>query len=156
TEMHPLVRWQFRGGIAEKDRKAFLFTNVVDSKGIRYDMPVAVGAIATNSAIYRMAMNVARNEDIGPAWERAIADPIAPRVVKSAPCHDIVITGAELEGRGRGLEALPIPISTPGFDAAPYLTATCVITRDPDSGIQNIGTYRGHLKSSTRFGMMTL
>ena len=26
TEMHPLVRWQFRGGIAEPDRKAFLFT----------------------------------------------------------------------------------------------------------------------------------
>ena len=23
-EMHPLVRWQFRGGIKEKDRKAFL------------------------------------------------------------------------------------------------------------------------------------
>ena len=33
TEMHPLVRWQFRGGIAEAERKAFLFTNVVDSKG---------------------------------------------------------------------------------------------------------------------------
>src|SRR5207342_3337909 len=33
TEMHPLVRWQFRGGIEEKDRKAFLFTNVIDSKG---------------------------------------------------------------------------------------------------------------------------
>src|SRR5258705_11496404 len=27
TEMHPLVRWQFRVGIEEKDRKAFLFTN---------------------------------------------------------------------------------------------------------------------------------
>ena len=24
-EMHPLVRWQFRGGIKEKERKAFLF-----------------------------------------------------------------------------------------------------------------------------------
>ena len=24
TEMHPLVRWQYRGGIEEKDRKAFL------------------------------------------------------------------------------------------------------------------------------------
>jgi len=23
TELHPLVRWQFRGGIAEPDRKAF-------------------------------------------------------------------------------------------------------------------------------------
>jgi len=31
TEMHPLVRWQFRGGIAEADRKAFLFTNIIDS-----------------------------------------------------------------------------------------------------------------------------
>ena len=31
TEMHALVRWQFRGGIAESDRKAFLFENVVDS-----------------------------------------------------------------------------------------------------------------------------
>src|SRR5438270_2830941 len=43
TELHPLVRWQFRGGIAEKDRKAFLFTHVVDSTGRRYDLPVAVG-----------------------------------------------------------------------------------------------------------------
>ena len=33
TELHPLVRWQFRGGIPEKERKAFLFTNVVDGKG---------------------------------------------------------------------------------------------------------------------------
>ena len=30
TEMHPLVRWQFRGGIAEKERKALLSTNVTD------------------------------------------------------------------------------------------------------------------------------
>jgi len=45
TEMHPLVRWQFRGGIAEKDRKAFLFTNIVDSKGRRYDIPVVVARL---------------------------------------------------------------------------------------------------------------
>jgi len=48
TEMHPLVRWQFRGGIEEKDRKAFLFTNVVDAKGKKYDIPVVVGALAAN------------------------------------------------------------------------------------------------------------
>src|SRR5712691_5547640 len=46
TEMHPLVRWQFRGGIEEPDRKAFLFTNVIDSKGKKYDIPVAVGVLA--------------------------------------------------------------------------------------------------------------
>jgi 4-hydroxy-3-polyprenylbenzoate decarboxylase len=43
TEMHPLVRWQFRGGLPERERKAFLFTNVIDSKGKHYDIPVVVG-----------------------------------------------------------------------------------------------------------------
>jgi UbiD family decarboxylase len=154
TEMHPLVRWQFRGGIAEQDRKAFLFTNIVDSRGRRYDLPVVVGAFAANPAIYRIGMNVARNEDIGPRWEHAIAHPVPPRVVEEAPCHDVVIAGRDLETGG--LDSLPIPISTPGFDAAPYLTATCVISRDPDTGVQNIGTYRAQLKSATRLGMMTL
>ena len=61
TEMHPLVRWQFRGGIAEADRKAFLFTNVTDSKGRKYDMPVVIGALAANADIYRIGMAVELN-----------------------------------------------------------------------------------------------
>ena len=85
-----------------------------------------------------------------------MANPDCRRVVESGPVHDIVITGEDLKGPGKGLESLPIPISTPGFDAAPYLTMTSVITRDPVSGIQNMGTYRGHLKSPTRLGMMML
>ncbi|HSV22786.1 MAG TPA: hypothetical protein VLJ17_07130, partial [Xanthobacteraceae bacterium] len=56
TEMHPLVRWQFRGGIEEKDRKAFLFTNVVDSKKRKYNIPVAVGVLAANREIYRIGI----------------------------------------------------------------------------------------------------
>src|ERR1700733_4356978 len=103
SELHPLVRWQYRGGIAERDRKAFLFTNVVDAKGRRYDIPVVVGAYAATAEIYRVGMNVATLAEIGPAWERAIANPIAPHVVEDAPCHDIVLTGAELAGPGRGL-----------------------------------------------------
>jgi 4-hydroxy-3-polyprenylbenzoate decarboxylase len=156
TEMHPLVRWQFRGGISESDRKAFLFTNVVDSKGRRYDIPVLIGAYAANRDIYRIGMNVDRLDDIGPAWERAIANPIPPRVVASGPVHDIVVTGDELKRPGGGLESLPIPISTPGFDAAPYLTMTGVITRDPETGVQNLATYRCQLKGPARLGLMTL
>ena len=155
TEIHPLVRWQFRGGIAEKDRKAFLFSNIVDSIGRRYDTPVAIGVYAANAEIYRIGMNAPRLEDIGAAWENAVANPVPPRIVNEAPCHDIVLTGRDIEGAGKGLEALPVPISTPGFDAAPFLTATCVITRDPKTGVQNVGTYRGHLKAPTRLGMMT-
>ena len=77
TELHPLVRWQFVGGIPEDERRAFLFTNVVDAKGRRYDMPVAVGALASSPRIYAVGMG-RTVEDIGATWMRAIAHPIAP------------------------------------------------------------------------------
>ena len=52
-----------------------------------------------------------------------------------------------------GLKLLPVPISTPGFDAAPYFTATLCVTKDPESGIQNMGTYRAGLKATDRLGV---
>src|ERR1700681_4008120 len=69
TEMHPLVRWQFRGGIPEKERRAFLFSNIVDAKGRHYDVPVIIGSYAANPEIYRIGMNVDSIDDIGPAWQ---------------------------------------------------------------------------------------
>ena len=36
AELHPLVRWQFVGGLDEPERKAFLFTNVTDGRGRKY------------------------------------------------------------------------------------------------------------------------
>jgi 4-hydroxy-3-polyprenylbenzoate decarboxylase len=148
TELHPLVRWQFVGGVPEDKRRAFLFTNVVDSKGRKYDIPVAVGALAASPEIYAMGMGQPVDK-IGDAWMQAIGNPIPPVRVKSAPCQEVVITGDGLKAPG-GLAALPVPVSTPGFDSAPYLTATLCITRDPDSGVQNMGTYRAALKAADR------
>src|SRR6266851_7354945 len=96
TEMHPLVRWQFRGGIEEKDRKAFLFTNVTDSKGRKYDIPVLVGGLAANREIYRIGVNCPF-EEIDARWVKAAQNPLPPRIVENAPCHEIVITGTELD-----------------------------------------------------------
>lgn len=152
TELHPLVRWQFRGGIAEPDRKAFLFINVVDGKGGKYDIPVVVGALAASRKIYSVGMGCAI-EDIGKTWTRAIANPILPNIVKTAPCQDIVVMGKELNEPGKGLDSLPIPISTPGWDNGPYTTLSQYISKDPESGIQNMGIYRGQVKSPTRLGM---
>src|ERR671934_2475547 len=56
TELHPLVRWQFQGGLTEDQRRAFLFTNVTDSSGHRYDIPVAVGALAASPRTYAVGM----------------------------------------------------------------------------------------------------
>ena len=152
TEMHPLVRWQFRGGIAEKDRKAFLFNNVSDAKGKRYSIPVAVGVLATNREIYSIGM-ACDLDKIDETWNRAVAHPIPPKVVETAPCQEIVITGKALDKPGQGLDGLPIPISTPGWDVSPYTTLSQYITKDPDTGIQNMGIYRGQVKAPRRLGM---
>jgi UbiD family decarboxylase len=152
TEMHPLVRWQFRGGIEEKDRKAFLFTNVVDSKGRKYDIPVVVGALAANRDIYRLGLGCELDQ-IDATWKRAAANPVKPRLVEHAPCHEIVITGRELDRPGKGLDAIPVPISTPGWDNAPYTTLSQYITKDPETGVQNMGNYRGQVKGQRRLGM---
>jgi len=152
TELHPLVRWQFQGGLREDERRAFLFTNVVDGQGRRYDTPVAVGALAANARIYAVGMG-RPVEQIGDAWMAAIANPIAPVVVTAAPCQEVVIEGDALRQRDGGLKLLPVPISTPGYDAAPYLTATLCITQDPESGVRNMGTYRGQLKATDRLGV---
>ncbi len=150
--MHPLVRWQFRGGIAEKDRKAFLFTNVIDAKGRHYDIPVAVGALAANREIYRLGIGCALDQ-INETWNRAVAHPIPPRVVATAPCQEIVIAGKALDRKGNALDGIPVPISTPGWDVAPYTTLSQYITKDPDTGIQNMGIYRGQVKAPRRLGM---
>ena len=149
AELHPLVRWQFVGGIEEHERKAFLFTNVVDGRGRKYAFPVVVGALAANREIYCVGMR-AKAEEVQARWDHAIAHPIAPHIVVQAACQEVVIEGAALLGEGNGLDSLPIPVSTPGFDSAPTLTATNVITRDPDSGVQNQGTYRAALKAPDR------
>jgi 4-hydroxy-3-polyprenylbenzoate decarboxylase len=147
TELIPLVRWQFIGGVPEDERRAFLFTNVIDSKGRRYEMPVVVGALASSPAIYALGMG-RPVEAIGEAWMQAIANPIPPVATNDAPCQQVVVTGAEL--RTEGLKRLPVPVSTPGFDAAPYLTATLCVTRDPETGVRNMGTYRVALKAADR------
>src|SRR5579859_6912914 len=75
TELHPLVRWQFQGGLSEDERRAFLFTNVTDGNGRRYDVPVAIGALAASARIYAVGMG-RPVEQIGEAWLNAIAHPI--------------------------------------------------------------------------------
>src|SRR5436853_7055561 len=81
TELHPLVRLQFRG-LPESERKAFLFENVVDAHGRKFDIPVLVGGLAASAEIYALGMQC-RLEDIELVWTRAIEKQIPPVLVNS-------------------------------------------------------------------------
>ena len=150
TELMPLVRLQFRG-LPEEQRKAFIFESMVDVRGREYHTPVAVSALAGSTKIYSIGM-MCQPEEIEEKRAQAELHPCEPKLVDSGPVQEEVHVGDTLMEHG-GLDEFPIPISTPGYDPSPAITAPFWITRDPDSGIRNIGTYRVLLKSPTRTGI---
>ena len=50
TQLGPLFLLQDKG-LPKKQRKAFLFTNVFDSRGKKYDIPVAHGTLRVSADI---------------------------------------------------------------------------------------------------------
>ncbi|MDP2646886.1 MAG: UbiD family decarboxylase [Desulfobacterales bacterium] len=150
-ELHPLVRWQFRG-LAEKDRKAFLFENVIDAAGKKYDIPVLVAAHAPSTEIYAMAMNC-EPDQILEKWADSERNPIPPKMVAAGPVQEEIHVGDSLLEHG-GMGEFPVPISTPGFDSAPFLTAGNWVTKDPDTGIINVANHRAMVKAPLRLGCL--
>jgi 4-hydroxy-3-polyprenylbenzoate decarboxylase len=150
TQLHSLARLQFRG-LPDDERTAFLFENVVDSKGRKYESPVATAALAGSSQVYAIGM-MCKPEEISEKLAQAQLNPIEPSLVNDGPVHEEVHLGDKLLEHG-GLSEFPIPLTTPGYDASPYITAGCIVTKDPETGVPNIGLYRAQLKSPTRTGI---
>ncbi|HZV55543.1 MAG TPA: 4-hydroxy-3-polyprenylbenzoate decarboxylase [Rhodocyclaceae bacterium] len=61
---------------------------------------------------------------------------MAPKVVSSAPCHEVVWDGKDID-----LSRLPIQTCWPG-DVAPLITWGLTVTRGPNKARQNLGIYR--------------
>ena len=74
-----------------------------------------------------------------------VAD-LIPKKVKKASCQERVFTKGEL------LDMLPIIKCWPD-DGGPFITLPIVITKDPETGIQNAGMYRMHKCDSKTTGM---
>ena len=75
---------------------------------------------------------------------------MAPKVVSSAPCQEIVWQGKDVD-----LARLPIQTCWPG-DAAPLITWGLVVTRGPHKPRQNLGIYRQQLLGPNRLVMRWL
>lgn len=150
TEVHPVARCQFLG-LPEEQRTALLFENIVDVKGRKYEIPVLVASHAPSREVYAMGM-MCRISEIAEKWSRAILHPLEPKFIPTSPLFEEIHSGDRLLEHG-GLEEFPIPISTPGLDNAPYLTCANFVTKDPETGIRNVGNYRAMVKSKNRLGI---
>lgn len=153
TEICPLVRWQFQG-LDTDQRKGWLFENVTDSRGRSFDAKVAVSIIGASARLYAVAMGAENEGQIEKKWESAIRHPVEPVVVdrSKAPVKEHVIKGKDIVKSG-GVDSLPIPVVNPGTDPAAYFSAPIWITKDPDTGVYNAGTYRSQVKAPDRLGV---
>ncbi len=70
-----------------------------------------------------------------------------PKLVEKAPCQEII-----LQGKAVDLFKLPIIHCWPE-DAGRFITLPCVITKDPETGIRNVGMYRMQVFGPNQTGM---
>ncbi|HYA30195.1 MAG TPA: UbiD family decarboxylase [Acidobacteriota bacterium] len=146
TELMPLMRLQYRG-IPDESRQAFLYENVVDSRGKKHDIRVATGVYGSSRQIAAFGLGCEEPLEIYEKWRQALANPIEPRRVAAAPVQEIVYTGDNL--RTFGVSSLPAPVEEPGFSGGIRATGP-FITVDPQTGVRNVGMYSGHFRGETK------
>ncbi|MPZ75767.1 MAG: UbiD family decarboxylase [Deltaproteobacteria bacterium] len=112
---------------------ALLFENLKGHK-----MPV-VGQLLASDRRVALALGLSQENVFNETVQRASA-PIAPRLVASGACQEVVF-----EGAGVDVTRLPICTNNPR-DGGPYITAGHVIIKDPEYG-NNLSIYRMMLVS---------
>lgn len=128
---------------------AVLFDNIKDyPRGYR-------ALFAQNASFKRMALNLGLPLDLsGLDLVRAFRDklaahkPIPHKVVKSGPILENVLTGKDIN-----LLKFPVPF-VHELDGGRYIGTGClVITKDPEEGWVNFGTYRGMVHDETSMAL---
>src|SRR5882672_1901354 len=112
---------------------ALLFTKPTLRSGAPSRLPVAVNLFGSERRM-AMALGVESLDDIGARIAEVAKFP--PKTVSRPPCQETVIKGADVD-----FSTFPVPICWPE-DGGPYVTLGGVITRDPASGVRNVGMYR--------------
>jgi len=162
TEVSPeLEITQIVDRVSKSGGPALLFENVAGS-----DMPVLINAFGSTK---RMAMAVgvadlrekereidslltlkfpqSLAETAKTVWQIAEFRKYQPRLVRKAPCQEIVLTGDECS-----LDLLPVLKCWPN-DGGRFLTLPLVFTKNPETGERNAGMYRMQIFDGTTAGM---
>ncbi|MCC6781077.1 MAG: UbiD family decarboxylase [Hyphomicrobiales bacterium] len=99
------------------------------------DVPLVAGIYSTR----RKALIALQAEETSVAdkLQHALNNPIAATLVSgSAPCQEEVLTGAAID-----INRFPVPQYSPK-DGGRYITPGIVVSKDPETGVPDIGHYR--------------
>ncbi len=116
-----------------------------------YKTPLVVGVLGTLQR-YGMALGIPpKTSAFVEVWRKAYDNPIKPVKVQQAPCKEVKTTDIDLFR-----DPFPVPVWHP-LDAGPELgTFHAVITKDPETGWTNLGTYRNQILEKDKLGCLVI
>jgi len=143
-EIASIGRMLFRA-MPEERRYGLGFNNIKGFPGGR----VVSGVIAASTEMVAAGLECEpRALAIHDRLMSGISNPIQAVVIKSGPCKEVMMGPDEVD-----LTSFPVPTWTPGKDAEPYLTPLWV-TKDPDTGMRDIGIRRCQIKGKNTTGIL--
>ena len=117
----------------EQRQKAFVFENVRGAK-----LPL-IGGVLVNVDRLGQALGITgpfSHKRLSKKFSDAFAHPLAAQHVASGPVKGIVKTDEKVD-----LSELPVPTFFED-DSGPFITGAVGISRNPETGVQNVGVYR--------------
>lgn len=132
---------------AQGNYPVLCFENVEDS-----DLPLITNIFGSYELL-GLALGVEPEEPKSAILKRYMekcADPVPFQEIAAheAPVKEIVLTNEEID-----LGLLPI-VHHAEKDSGKYITPGCLIIKDPDTGVTNVGMYRHEIQDKDKFGCM--
>jgi len=119
-------------------QRVLLFENVEGSEiGV-------VGNLCDTRGKIALALNVEPERLLQRGIE-ALEHPIAPVIIENAPCQEVVLEPPDLR-------ALPLCTNSE-LDGGPYVTAGLHISRNPSTGVRNVGVQRNQYHEPDLLGI---
>ena len=112
-----------------------------------HDIPVISGLVSSRAWMAE-TMGVSQDELLG-RYQDAAEGPLAWREVSDAPVQAKVHRDVDLN------RLLPVPTHNE-HDSGPYITAGLLISRDPETGVQNVSINRCQISGPDRIGVLIL
>ena len=136
--------------VTSREGPALMFENIKGYKDGQFRSLFTNGLGARRRVALAMDMpKDTPNDQIVKRIKERLCDPIKPVVVDEGPVKENIVEGDEID-----LYQLPVP-KWHAKDGGRYIdTTACTITKDPDTGDLNIGTYRGMLVGRNMIGKL--
>lgn len=139
------IGWALKKSYAN-EAPVMMFNNIVDNEG-RKKKYSAVAGIYGNRAKAIKAFETTP-ENIHQKFITGLNNPISPIMVDLAPCQEVVIPGEDVD-----LNDYPIPRFS-SLDGGYFITAGITVSKDPETGIRDIGHYRYMIQGKNILGWM--